>query len=162
MTALLRPATAADAVAGAELQRTCWREAYGPIVDPALLDAQLADGPTWERRWQHPPPAGITRLVATYGDALVGFATSGAGRRDGDAEHELYGLYVLAAHHGTGLGQALLDASVPADTACSLWVLEDNARARAFYARNGFVPDGTRKRFEPLDAWELRLRRPRP
>ena len=31
-----------------------------------------------------------------------------------------------------------------------LWVLEDNARARAFYRRQGFAPDGARERYEPL------------
>lgn len=50
----------------------------------------------------------------------------------------------------------LLD-EVVGDRPCHLWVLEDNAQARTFYARNGFDPDGTRKKYLPLDAWEVRL-----
>lgn len=33
----------------------------------------------------------------------------------------------------------------------TLWVAEDNPRARGFYARNGFTPDGTRKVDEAAD-----------
>lgn len=56
---------------------------------------------------------------------------------------ELWALYILSSHYGTGLGQALLDAAIGTAPA-TLWVAEDNPRARSFYARNGFTPDGTR------------------
>ncbi len=65
-------------------------------------------------------------------------------------ELELVGLYLLAAHHGTGLGQDLLDAAL-GERPASLWMAEDNPRAVAFYARSGFTPDGARK-VEP--SWE--------
>ncbi len=39
---------------------------------------------------------------------------------------------------GTGLAQRLWDAVRPEEP-CSLWVLEDNLRAQAFYRRQGFV-----------------------
>ena len=69
---------------------------------------------------------------------------------------ELYAIYVRQAWQGTGVGQALLDASV-GNLACSVWVLENNPRAHAFYARNGFVADGKRWFDEHLDSWEVRL-----
>jgi len=50
---------------------------------------------------------------------------------------------VLPEHHGTGTGQALLDVVVPPGPA-QVWVAEENPRARRFYARNGFEPDGPR------------------
>lgn len=50
-------------------------------------------------------------------------------------------LYLLAAHHGSGLGQGLLD-TVTGDRPCFLWVAEDNPPARAFHTRNGFHLDG--------------------
>lgn len=51
-------------------------------------------------------------------------------------------LYVLTAEHGTGAGQALLDAVLdPAETA-GLWVADLSSRARAFYGKNGFTADG--------------------
>jgi hypothetical protein len=38
----------------------------------------------------------------------------------------------------------LLDAAI-GDRPASLWVLDDNPRAREFYRRNGFAPDGAEK-----------------
>ena len=64
--------------------------------------------------------------------------------RDGPRDLELWGIYLLAEYHGSGIGQALLDAAV-GDRPASLWVAEDNPRARAFYSRNGFEPDGGRR-----------------
>ncbi len=159
----LRWATPGDAAAGSALHRACWRESYASIVDPGLLEAQLRDALSWEQRWARPGPDRPPRMVAEVGpgpDAgeLVGFAVAGPGRHEGDSEVELYGLYVLQAWHGTGLGHALLDAVVQPGPCCA-WVLEDNARARSFYGKRGFTELTGRRRFDPLDAWEVRLQR---
>jgi len=55
----------------------------------------------------------------------------------------LYVLYVVAADHGTGAGQALLDAVVRPAESAALWVADPNPRAQAFYRKHGFVTDGT-------------------
>ena len=117
-------------------------------VDPRrarrrALDARLA--PHHRRR-----AAGERR--AKSGSPSATATSSGSRRagasRDEDAacpvSGELYAIYVLAAHYGSGAGQALLDAAI-GRAAASLWVLEDNPRARAFYERNGFRADGTVK-----------------
>lgn len=57
--------------------------------------------------------------------------------------------YLDPAHHGGGGAVTLLDAVVSTARAhggVSLWLAtnEANARARAFYTRNGFLPRGTR------------------
>ena len=57
---------------------------------------------------------------------------------------ELRWIYTLERVHGSGAGQLLLDAVVGREAAY-LWVLEDNPRAQAFYARNGFALDGAAK-----------------
>ena len=46
-----------------------------------------------------------------------------------------------ARYHGSGAGRALLDAVV-GDEPASLWVVNPNPRAQAFYRKAGFVPDG--------------------
>jgi GNAT superfamily N-acetyltransferase len=79
--------------------------------------------------------------VAELDGAPIGIAHSGV---DDDGRRLLWILYLLAAHHGSGAGQALLDAVVD-DGPASLWVLEENPRARAFYERNGFRADGERR-----------------
>jgi GNAT superfamily N-acetyltransferase len=74
----------------------------------------------------------------------VGLALAGPSTgRTSPRALELQILYVLKSAHGTGAGQALLDAVI-GDRPAQLWVAEDNPRANAFYRRNRFVPDGAR------------------
>ena len=76
---------------------------------------------------------------------MVGFAVAGPSTSDGvDADFELFVLNVRQAHRGTGLAQQLHDRAV-GNRAAFLWVLEANPRAQAFYARNGYRPDGATK-----------------
>jgi ribosomal protein S18 acetylase RimI-like enzyme len=83
--------------------------------------------------------------VAEIGGEVVGFAQARPSRDDPPVRPlELTALYLRAAQHGSGSGQALLDAAV-GDRSASLWVAEENPRARRFYERNGFAPDGGRK-----------------
>ena len=61
---------------------------------------------------------------------------------------ELYALYVAPAWWSTGTGRALMGHVLTALGAdgyprAILWVLADNARARRFYERAGFTPDGS-------------------
>lgn len=154
----LRWATEADAEAGARLHVDCWREAYRPLVDPGLLEAQLADLPSWVQRWRD--TATVPRLLAEADEGLVGFAVAGPATEPDAPEPEvLFAAYVRAARLGTGLGSALVHG-VLGDWPAYLWVLEDNARARAFYDKLGFAFDGRRQRFDPLDAWMVRMVRP--
>ncbi len=96
--------------------------------------------------------------VAVMNEAIVGFAST---RRPLDEnpprDLELSTIYLLAGHHGSGLGQSLLDA-VLGNRPASLWVLDENPRAIAFYRKNGFVVDGV-ERFDPNhgDVREIRL-----
>jgi ribosomal protein S18 acetylase RimI-like enzyme len=60
---------------------------------------------------------------------------------------ELYALYVTPAWWSAGVGGALTDrvlTSLKSDgyRRAVLWVLADNSRARRFYERIGFAPDG--------------------
>jgi L-amino acid N-acyltransferase YncA len=142
MSLEVRPAVVPDAHGISEVHVQAWREAYAHLVpaeDLARLDREQR-----ERRWREILAATDSATwVATDGDRVVGFAGSSAAR-DADAPRdlELQSIYLLASHHGSGLGQRLLDAAV-GDAPAYVWVAEDNPRARSFYARNRFGPDGT-------------------
>ena len=76
---------------------------------------------------------------------IVGIAMSRAAdpyEEDASVEVNLTVLYVLQAHHGTGLGAALLDPVVRPDGTASLWVADPNPRAQAFYRKHRFDFDG--------------------
>ena len=91
-------------------------------------------------------------LVADNAGTVVGFVSAGPTRdADGDAGiGEVYAIYVEPAVVGAGVGRRLFQEATDAlrQDGCieaTLWVLEDNARARRFYAAAGWQPDGATK-----------------
>ncbi len=78
---------------------------------------------------------------------------------------ELYALYVRPAWWSTGTGRALMERVLARTAAAGyesvvLWVLRDNLRARRFYERAGFAPDGATNVLERLgEVPEVRYRR---
>lgn len=131
----------ADAIAAVHVQ--AWREAYAHLLPAEFLAA--LDVEARAARWRGiiaEPDVDV--LVAVVEGSVVGWASAGPGRGGRGAtprDRELEGIYVLAAQHGTGAGQRLLDAAVGSAPAY-LWVAEGNPRAEAFYRRNGFRRDG--------------------
>jgi ribosomal protein S18 acetylase RimI-like enzyme len=139
----VRPATREDVAAVESVRIRAWQVAYRGVVPDDVLDALAVTDERvalLEARYDE----GLTSTwVAVDGDDVVGMAVSGPTRdEDRAGERELYALYVLPSHWGSGVGQALWDAAQPFT---SLWVLSDNPRARAFYARNGFRPEATKQ-----------------
>ncbi|MGY1741676.1 MULTISPECIES: GNAT family N-acetyltransferase [unclassified Blastococcus] len=143
---VIRPARAGDAASMARVNVRCWQETYRGLVSDALLDDPGFPAAR-ERFWT----AALTDeryranrvAVAERDGELVGIAMSGPPLDAGATwARQLYVLYVLAAHHGTGAGPALLDAVVGPGEPTVLWVADPNPRAQAFYRRHGFVADG--------------------
>lgn len=155
----IRPATIDDADALGALHMACWREAYGELLSAEFFERATPESSAGRWRVTIPRLAsdGGLLLLAEEGGELVGFACSGPGRGEGaPRELELYAIYVRASAYGSGVGQRLLDATID-DRPASLWVLERNPRARAFYERNGFAHDGTTERLPDFeDQIELR------
>lgn len=139
VTFVVREPQMTDAGAIAALHVATWRETYEHLLPEGFFTADVADmrRRMWSQILSTRRPEHTVR-VAEAGEGLIGFAMSGRSDDDGA---QLYILYVLAAHHGTGVGQALFDA-VLGEGPASLWVATKNPRAIAFYRRNGFAFDG--------------------
>lgn len=146
--AIVRPARPGDEGGIARVHVQSWREAYTGRIPASLLERM--DVARYTERWgeilggRHASgePTGRS-WVAVLGDEIIGFSTSGP-CRDPDRRREdleLYAIYLRAAHYGSGTGSVLLDAAL-GDRPATLWVLEDNPRAQAFYAKHGFAFDG--------------------
>jgi GNAT superfamily N-acetyltransferase len=154
---LIRPVQPGDAESGAACHLACWREAYADIVDPgrlARLTAPVADRVELWRRWISD---GRPMIVAVDAGEVVGFAVAGnATEPDIDIDFQLYAINVRQAYWGSGIAQRLHDRSV-GDRAAFLWVLRDNLRARSFYVRNGYRPDGVEKLEEDFGATIIRM-----
>jgi len=155
---VIRRATPDDAIACAYVHHTSWVETYSGLLSVAHWETDTLE--RWIEAWHRRLDDGAAVTVAEASGTVVGFAIGGAGRYIGDhppvRERELQSLYVLADHHGTDPGQALLDAVIPSGPA-QLWVAEKNPRARRFYERNGFLPDGAHSFDGRLGPAEVRL-----
>lgn len=151
MTTTIGRATAEDAPGIAQVQVRAWQEAYRGIVPDAHLAGLRAEerAARW-REWL--AREGTELFVARAGSGIRGFCSVGLSR-DSDAGRgvlEISAIYVHPDHWRAGLGRALLDAALGAASrrgapAVTLWVLEENGRARAFYEARGFRCDGVRK-----------------
>lgn len=138
----LRPAVPADAESCAAVHVRGWQAAYATLA-PGVADLRAADRLPG---WQSLLADGAERhfVVLDHDGAVAGFAGV-------EAEAcELKSLYLDPSLHDTGWGGRLHDAGLDllraaGCTAADLWVLEDNARARAFYARRGWHADGRRQ-----------------
>jgi GNAT superfamily N-acetyltransferase len=155
---VVRAAVASDAVGCANVHHTSWVETYS-----GLLPATHWESDTLQRRtetWRRWLDGGAAVTLAEASGLVVGIAIAGTGRQVGDhppvRDRELSSLYVLASHHGTGIGRALLDTVVAPRTPAQLWVAERNPRVRRFYEKNGFLPDGARFVDERLGLAEVR------
>jgi len=80
------------------------------------------------------------------GGQIVGFVSVGSSR-DPDTDAELFAIYVLPEHWGTGVGRTLIESGEEelrtlGHEEAILWVLDDNPRARRFYELAGWSVDG--------------------
>jgi ribosomal protein S18 acetylase RimI-like enzyme len=155
MKPLVRQATVDDAAAIAAVRMAGWRGGYAGIVPEAVLagmsgtpDERLVRRIAEHARHQ-------VYLVAELAGRIVGFVNAGAYRvqqhpdaHDPAAGAEIYAIYVNPQEWSGGAGSALMTEAIrrlrgAGLSPIRLWVLADNHRARRFYERHGFGPDGT-------------------
>ncbi len=152
MPVTVRDATVDDARAIAEVHVASWRWAYrGQLPDGFLEGLSVDDREAMWTAWFLRPEERAAVLIASDEDGrVVGFANAGPSRDDVASPDtgELRAIYVLQEFQGSGVGRALLDASLDrlraaAYARVTLWVLETNDLGRRFYERNGWAWDGT-------------------
>ena len=186
---MIRAGSAADAAQIAEVQRDSWFGAYTGIIADEIIDrvTALDNGARVRQSFRTRP---WQRMIVAVPDGedgkgggrsgIVGYAAFGPETdvlgapwphplsTDGEERRvaELYALYVRPAWWSTGTGRALMDRALARSVAAGyssvmLWVLRDNRRARRFYERAGFAPDGATNVLTGLgDVLELRYRQP--
>ena len=160
----VRPAHIGDAEELGRVHVQVWREAYAGYLPADYLEGldPVKSAECWRLRLEMDEPDGIVVVAAGPDDEIVGIASSGPSRdEDAPTEWELYAINVLAAHHGTGVADQLITAVI-AQRPVTLWVLRDNARARAFYRRHGFGVEGATKIHDGTGAPEIRMVRQMP
>jgi GNAT superfamily N-acetyltransferase len=141
---MLRRATAADAATLAAVQEEASRAGVAHVYPPELYPFPTE---AVRERWRRFTEDGGFAVMTGDGFAAV-------------AEPFLEAIYVRPSSWGGGLAVTLHDAAVEelrarGVTRARLWVLAENARARRFYERLGWRPDGTSRVVEfppnPID-----------
>lgn len=157
---VVRHARRDDAEGFVRAHESAWDSTIGEIVGHSL--DELAPYEARLERFRESIAGASERAQAWLAERsgqIVGIAVS---VRDGEEAVELRDLYVVPEAWGTGVAQALTSAAIDGVRGeareARLWVGEENARARRFYEREGWVADGT-SRDSPLGPVELRYRR---
>ena len=146
---LLRVAGPDDADQLTAVFLDCWRISYAQVMPAPLVEAMTSRQARsmWADALERPRQT----LLAATGDepphAVLGFVGF---QLQEDGAGYIGSLYVSPKLQGGGVGRLLLSAAEKelrgsgARTA-RLWVFEENAPSRAFYARQGWQPDGRRE-----------------
>ena len=151
---MIRAASLADVPAIVEVHVAAWDAAKEGLELPTRRTAEER-AESWTSYLQHGEGS---LLVVEERGAMRGFIAFGPSRdADRQREVEVYTLYVDPDSWGQGFGSALM-AEVPVGEVVSLWVVERNSRAREFYGRHGFAPDGAREAGHHVPV--IRLARP--
>lgn len=130
----------------AQIHEAAVRAAYGHIFAP------VHSFPTEEtrRRWRG---FGGRIVVAEMSGVPLTDSPGAAPSASPQPTPDNHALYVLPEYWGRGVGARLLEAAGPVR---ELWVLHDYLRARHFYEKHGWLPDGAEQ--APDGASELRYR----
>lgn len=148
---MIRTATPSDAKAVAAVNVKSWQVIYrGHFPDKYLESLSVARRTaSWSRLIKH--RAGDT-AVFELAEQIVGFVTVQQSRDVGTEQDvgQITAIYLHPHHWRRGYGSALVGwakdrAEEKGWRRLTLWVLRENARARAFYERLGFATDGAKK-----------------
>jgi ribosomal protein S18 acetylase RimI-like enzyme len=163
----IRKAAVKDSSVLGEIHAKSWKAAYKNIVPDSFLDRF-----TLEKRQKYFEKA-LTEereedFLVFYDNNPVGLICIGKCRdEDQDARTgEVRGLYILPEYWGKGIGAyALLwgleELSNRGFEKATLWVLEENIRARNFYEKIGFRYKGYKKDIQiGKNLTELRYEKP--
>lgn len=142
----IRPAGQAEIRPALQMKQQAWREAYGHLRDESFFTACENNFEAEVAWWERGISSGAEFFIAELADGTIIGLAGGTPvideDRDTGVEIELGMLYVLSPRYGTGLGEHLME-TVLSQRDALVWVIEKNARARAFYRKHGFIADGT-------------------
>ena len=134
----VRPATARDAKAIAEIHVATWQTAYHDLMPADYLSKMTFEKRQayWREAIEYSEPQ---LLVATEGDQVIGFVGYDRSRdaKTRSTVGEIWAIYVLPEYWGKGAGVALWDGArdglkEEGCTQVTLWVLLRNERALQF------------------------------
>ncbi|HVI98645.1 MAG TPA: GNAT family N-acetyltransferase [Sphingomonas sp.] len=144
-----------DAAALALVASATFLDTFAGVFDGADIVAHCAANSTPAKfaDWIDDPESAVALVEAIPGAAPLGYmllTTPDLPIETGPDDIELKRIYTLSRWHGAGMGAALMnqardDAGKMGKRRILLGVYGENAQARAFYERQGFVLAGERR-----------------
>lgn len=136
-----------DRMAVSRVYEESWKTVYRGIIPDAYLDGIPAG------QWANDRPSFYTLLLLDGADIIGVSAVCRSRFPDWPDWGEVVSLYLCPAYMDRGHGGPLLEAAVDALRTQGfdrvfLWVLEENARARHFYEKHGFIFSGNSREDE--------------
>jgi ribosomal protein S18 acetylase RimI-like enzyme len=162
-TARVRKANIEDAAGIAAVHVQTWQAAYrGQMPDDFLNELDIDKRTIRWREWAGKSDTWVL-VVEDRDHRIAGFSSS-CPSRDADADTkiaEIRAIYVHPEKWRKGVGRSLMSASLAnvrdhGFDAITLWVLESNAPARAFYESIGFAVEGASKTVQPRADFSIR------
>ncbi len=158
---MIREMELADVPRVAEIHVFGWRNAYKGIVsDDHLFNKMLVTN-----RMEYFMDTVRNNLTESYvyDDGIIKAILTIGSCRDEDKKNsfELWGIYVESFMQKQGIGSKMTmfceeKAAERGFKEICLWVLEQNENARAFYEKQGYLPEGTSKFIDYLGVTEMR------
>jgi len=138
----------------------CWQSAYKGIVPDDYLDNMQIEQRA-EKTKNNLIKSPDSFYCAKFENKIIGTLIFGKSRDDDKPDAgEVGAIYLLEEFWGKGYGRQMMDYALNALKNMGyheiiVWVFEENARARRFYEKCGFILDGAKKILEtgkPLTA----------
>ncbi|MCL2169022.1 MAG: GNAT family N-acetyltransferase [Defluviitaleaceae bacterium] len=124
-----------------------WQAAYRGIVPDEYLDGMTAKirERAYELEKELASPSDCEHYCVMESDKIIGFIVINK-----SWEVNIWAIYLLEEFWGRGYGKQMLDFAIEELRSAgvkevSLWVFEENSRARRFYEKNGFSLDGAKR-----------------
>jgi RimJ/RimL family protein N-acetyltransferase len=150
----VRTATLSDAPKLAEIHVAAWRAAYADHMPAEFLAGMRVEERTamWQKALSEPSPRAVAISLDEAGDP-VAWSVCGPSRDQDAKDTDIGELIAINVHpsqwrngHGKALCHRVLAHAISQHwSVVTLWVLQGNTRARAFYEKLGFVADGVDK-----------------
>jgi RimJ/RimL family protein N-acetyltransferase len=148
MNLIIRKAAFSDAADMANIHMRSWEAAYEGIIPAQTIAEKNAGRPAM---WEKTLSGEHNDYIALSGGTAVGLmGIHPSHDADGPDIGELGAIYLHPDFFGKGYGREMVGFAIKTliqqgFSAVTLWVLEDNLRARRFYKKCGFAFDGTQK-----------------
>ncbi|HAN20237.1 MAG: hypothetical protein A2Y15_05125 [Clostridiales bacterium GWF2_36_10] len=150
----IRKAEYGDAEKIAYVHTMSWKVAYAGIIPDEYLNNLSVDDRAEKFRLYFDKNENTFYFLTELDEKTIGFIVLQECRdKDLKGAGEICAMYLLPEYFNKGYGSHMMRFSVnflanKGYKTIALWVLEENARARKFYQKCGFVFDGKKKKID--------------